>query len=320
VEPYPFIPADDAAKKARYMEILDIQAAGLASRLKKTGIKKCVIGISGGLDSTLALLVTDRAYKMLKRPSSDIITITMPGFGTSKQTKTSADSLMELLKTDSRTISIKDACLQHMKDIAHPADSYDVTFENMQARERTQILIDVANMEGGLVVGTGDISEASLGWCTYNGAHMYMYGVNGGVPKTLMKEIIKTYASCADPELAKVLLDICGTTISPELLPPDENGNIRQSTEGTLGKYDLHDFFLYYYVRCGFSPEKIASLAYTAFSGTDKDQIDKALATFMKRFRVSQFKRNCSPDGVGIGSVSLSPRGGYVMPSDYDGE
>ncbi len=319
VRPYPFVPKDKADRDKRCREILEIQAAGLATRLRKTGIKKCVIGISGGLDSTLALLVTKEAYRMAGLPVSDIITITMPGFGTTKQTKTSADRLMELLGTDARTIDITEACRLHMKDIGQPEGVYDVTYENIQARERTQILMDVANKEGGLVVGTGDLSELALGWCTYNGDHMSMYAVNVSIPKTLVKFIIETYAERCDKELRDVLFGVLGTTISPELLPPDEAGNIRQSTEETIGKYDLHDFFLYYYVRCGFSREKIERLAFIAFPDISRAKITETLDIFMKRFRSNQFKRNCIPDGPKVGSVALSPRGDWRMPSDYQG-
>ena len=322
VNPYPFIPHNKEKRNERCKEIIRLQASGLATRLKKTGIKKTVIGVSGGLDSTLALLVIKDAYDILKYPYSDIVGITMPGFGTTKQTRTSADSLMELLGIDARTVDITNCCRQHMKDIGQPEDCYDVTYENIQARERTQILMDVANKENALVIGTGDLSELALGWCTYNGDHMSMYGVNTSVPKTLVKFIIETYAENQDnEELRETLLGVCNTTISPELLPPDENGNIKQSTEDSIGKYDLHDFFLYHYIRNAFSPEKIRQLAYIAFKNHNitKDQIDNTLRIFVKRFRQNQFKRSCLPDGPKVGTVALSPRGDWRMPSDYEG-
>ncbi len=320
-QPYPFVPHDTLKRRERCEEILRLQASGLATRLKKTGMKKCVIGISGGLDSTLALLVINEAYNMLNLDKKNIVAITMPGFGTTVRTKTSADSLMELIGCDARTIDITAACRQHMQDIGQPEDLYDVTYENIQARERTKILMNVANKEGGLVVGTGDLSELALGWCTYNGDHMSMYGVNVSVPKTLVRFIIETYAhEKASEEMKKVLLGVCDTIISPELLPPDENGNIKQSTEDTIGKYDLHDFFLYNLVRNGFSKEKLRALAYIAFPAIDKKQIDSTLDIFARRFVTNQFKRSCLPDGPKIGSVSLSPRGDWRMPSDYQGE
>ena len=320
-QPYPFVPQNTLKRKERCEEILHLQASGLATRLKKTGMKKVVIGISGGLDSTLALLVINEAYNMLKLDKKNIIAITMPGFGTTVQTKTSADSLMELIGCDARTIDITAACKQHMSDIGQPEDLYDVTYENIQARERTKILMNVANKEGGLVVGTGDLSELALGWCTYNGDHMSMYGVNVSVPKTLVRFIIETYANeKSSEEMKKVLLGVCDTIISPELLPPDENGNIKQSTEDTIGKYDLHDFFLYNLIRNGFSKEKLRTLAYIAFPAIDKKQIDSTLDIFTRRFVTNQFKRSCLPDGPKIGSVSLSPRGDWRMPSDYQGE
>ncbi|MCR5743677.1 MAG: NAD(+) synthase [Lachnospiraceae bacterium] len=318
VNAYPFVPSDVVRRKERCEEILSLQAAGLATRLRKTGMKKAVIGISGGLDSTLALLVTAEAFDMVGYPHSDIIAITMPGFGTTRQTKTSADHLMELIGADARTIDITAACRQHMADIGQPEDCYDVTYENIQARERTQILMDVANKNGGLVIGTGDLSELALGWCTYNGDHMSMYAVNVSIPKTLVRFIIETYAyEKASPAMRDVLIGVCNTIISPELLPPDENGNIKQSTEDTIGKYDLHDFFLYNYVRNGFPKDKLRALAYTAFPQICHKQVDDTLKTFMIRFRTNQFKRNCIPDGPKVGSVALSPRGDWRMPSDY---
>lgn len=322
VNPYPFIPHNKEKRNERCKEIIRLQATGLATRLKKSGIQKTVIGVSGGLDSTLALLVIKDAYDILNYPYKNIIGITMPGFGTTKQTKTSADSLMEIIGLDARTVDITACCTQHMKDIGQPEDCYDVTYENIQARERTQILMDVANKENALVIGTGDLSELALGWCTYNGDHMSMYAVNTSVPKTLVKFIIETYAENQENEkLKETLLAVCNTTISPELLPPDENGNIQQSTEETIGKYDLHDFFLYHFIRNGFSPNKIRNLAFIAFNNHNitKEQIELTLHTFMTRFVRNQFKRNCLPDGPKVGTVALSPRGDWRMPSDYGG-
>lgn len=319
VNPYPFIPSNKEQREERCKEIIGLQATGLATRLKKSGVSKSVIGISGGLDSTLAVLVAVEAYRLLGYPTSDIIGITMPGFGTTKRTKTSADRLMELLGIKAKTIDITAACTQHLNDIEHDLNDYDVTYENVQARERTQILMDVANLVGGLVIGTGDLSELALGWCTYNGDHMSMYAVNTSVPKTLVKYMIETYATnIADEELGKVLMDICETTISPELLPPDENGEIQQSTEQTIGKYDLHDFFLYNFVRNGFGAEKIYELAVIAFKDMNipNEQIEETLDIFLRRFRQNQFKRSALPDGPKVGSVALSPRGDWRMPSD----
>ncbi len=321
INPYPFVPKDKQSRVERCKEILSIQGAALAQRLVKTHIKKSVIGISGGLDSTLALLAVKEAYDLLGYPYKDIITVTMPGFGTGSLTKTSADNLMSLLGTDARTVDIKKACLQHMSDIGQDENTYDVTYENIQARERTQILMDIANKEGGLVIGTGDLSELALGWCTYNGDHMSMYGINASIPKTLVRFIIETAAEAqSDPRMKETLLGICDTPISPELLPPDENGNISQSTEKILGKYDLHDFFLYHYIRNGFGREKINALAYIAFPNVPRDDIDRALGVFMTRFAANQFKRNCMPDGPKVGTVALSPRGDWRMPSDYQGD
>ncbi|MGN1399788.1 MAG: NAD(+) synthase [Erysipelotrichaceae bacterium] len=321
VNPYPFIPADKAKRSQRCKEILQIQATGLATRLQKINCKKTVIGISGGLDSTLALLVIKEAYDLLDYPYSDIIAITMPGFGTSKQTKSSADRLMKAIGVTALTIDITQACKVHMKDIGQKEDNYDVTFENIQARERTQILMDMANKVNGIVVGTGDLSELALGWCTYNGDHMSNYAVNVSVPKTLVKFIIETYSENCPPYLHDVLIDICNTVISPELIPTDENGNIAQSTEAVIGKYDLHDFFLYHYIRNGFSKEKILDLACIAFKplNISKPQIEETLNTFIRRFKTNQFKRSCLPDGPKVGTVSLSPRGDWRMPSDYQG-
>lgn len=321
VDPYPFIPHNQNDRTERCKEVMSIQAQGLATRLKKIKCKKTVVGISGGLDSTLALLVIKEAYDLLHYSYKDIIAITMPGFGTTKLTKSSADRLIEQVGATYLSIDITSACKQHMNDIGQELDKYDVTYENIQARERTQILMDVANKVGGIVVGTGDLSELALGWCTYNGDHMSMYGVNSSVPKTLVRFIIETYAKDCKQELSNVLYDICNTTISPELVPPDQNGNIIQSTESIIGKYDLHDFFLFNYIRNGFSYEKIFDLALIAFGplNIEKKKIEDTLNIFMNRFKTNQFKRSCLPDGPKVGSVSLSPRGDWRMPSDYQG-
>ena len=315
VDACPFVPADHEKRMERCEEIMLLQATGLYERLKKTGLKKAVIGISGGLDSTLALLVTLEAYRKLGRPARDIIAITMPGFGTSAHTRSNSDRLMELCGVTARVIPISEACRQHMRDIGHPEDVYDLTYENIQARERTQILMDVANQEDGLVVGTGDLSEAALGWCTYNGDHMSMYSVNISIPKTLVKYLVSAYGEM-HPKLKEVLDSICDTVISPELLPLGEDGQISQSTEAVIGKYDLHDFFLYHFVRNGFQREKIAALARIAFPGLSPETIEKTGETFFRRFFSQQFKRSCMPDGPKVGSVSLSPRGDWRMPSD----
>jgi len=316
VDPKPFVPSDKQKKEMRCAEIFNIQAAGLAQRLDKSGIKKAVLGISGGLDSTLALLVTCHAFKQLERPVKDIIGVSMPGFGTSHRTCRNAVTLMQKLGITMKEIPIRDACSQHMKDIDHDPQQHDETYENIQARERTQILMDLANQAGGLVVGTGDLSELALGWCTYNGDHMSMYAVNSGVPKTLVKYLVEWWAESAEPSLEIVLQDILATPISPELLPLDETGNIKQMTEKTIGSYDLHDFFLYYVVRFGFSPAKIIYLAEKAFEDIDKKTLIHWLKVFYERFFTQQFKRSCMPDGVKVGSVSLSPRGDWRMPSD----
>lgn len=315
VDAYPFVPADQEKRLQRCQEIMELQAYGLYERLKKTGLEKAVIGISGGLDSTLALLVTLEAFYKLGRPVSDIIAITMPGFGTSAHTRTNSDRLMELCGVTARTIPITAACRQHMQDIGHAEDVYDVTFENIQARERTQILMDVANQENGLVIGTGDLSETALGWCTYNGDHMSMYGVNISIPKTLVRYLVSAYAEM-HPRLKTVLTSICNTVISPELLPLSADGQISQSTEAAIGKYDLHDFILYHFVRNGFEKEKILALAGIAFPRISRETIEKTVETFFRRFFSQQFKRSCMPDGPKIGSVSLSPRGDWRMPSD----
>ncbi|MBP1762019.1 MAG: NH(3)-dependent synthetase [Firmicutes bacterium] len=316
VDPRPFVPANKQNRDARCADIFNIQAAGLAQRLDKAGIKKAVVGISGGLDSTLALLVTYQAYKKLRRPVKDILGITMPGFGTSNRTHDNAVTLMQEMGITTLEIPIGEACLKHMQDIGHDPDVHDVTYENVQARERTQILMDLANQEGGLVVGTGDLSELALGWSTYNGDHMSMYAVNSGVPKTLVLYLVEWVAQSAEPNIKEVLEDILATPISPELLPPDKDGNIQQMTEEVIGSYDLHDFFLYYVLRFGFSPTKIICLAENAFENIDRKTLVYWLKVFYKRFFTQQYKRSCMPDGVKVGSVSLSPRGDWRMPSD----
>lgn len=318
VNPYPFIPGNTENRKDRCMEILSLQAKGLVQRLRATGIGKVVLGISGGLDSTLALIVCYEAFTMLNLPYENIYGITMPGFGTTSTTKSIANRLMDEFRITQIEINIEKACRQHMKDIGHPDDIFDVTYENIQARERTQILFDYANMTGGLVIGTGDMSELALGWCTYNGDHMSNYAVNCGVPKTLVKYIVQTYAAeKADTEnMRKLLYEIANLPISPELLPPDKDGNIAQKTEENIGKYDLHDFFLYHFLRNGSNAARIQKLAEIAFPNINKNEIEKTLHTFFNRFRTQQFKRSCIPDGPKVGTISLSPRGDLRMPSD----
>lgn len=318
VDKYPFVPSNIEERNRRCKEILNIQATGLYQRLNKIGTKKVVIGISGGLDSTLALLVTVEAFKKLKLPMENIIAITMPGFGTSSRTYNNSLVLMKDLGVTSKEISIKDACIQHFKDIGHDINIHDVTYENAQARERTQILMDYANKENALVVGTGDLSELALGWCTYNGDHMSMYGVNSGVPKTLVKYMVKWYAEeQAGGAIQKALLDVYDTPVSPELLPTDKAGNIAQLTESSVGSYDLNDFFLFNMLRNCYGPEKIYFLAQIAFKDNFTDEVIlETLKNFYKRFFTQQFKRSCMPDGVKVGSVSLSPRGDWKMPSD----
>lgn len=311
----PFIP--DALDE-RCNEIVDIQTAGLVQRLAHTKARTAVIGISGGLDSTLALLVTVRAFDKLQLPRTGIIGITMPGFGTTDRTHDNAVELMRLLGVTIREISIKAACIQHFKDIGQNPDTHDVTYENSQARERTQLLMDIANKETGMVIGTGDLSELALGWATYNGDHMSMYGINAGVPKTLVRHLVRWHASHESNAKAKaVLLDIIDTPISPELIPADSNGEISQKTEDLVGPYDLHDFFLYNMLRNGFAPAKLYYLACIAFKGEfSPETIKHWLTTFCRRFFAQQFKRSCLPDGPKVGSIAISPRGDWRMPSD----
>ncbi len=317
VNPHPFIPADDKMGES-CEEILNIQTMGLCRRLQHTHSDKAVIGISGGLDSTLALLVTVRAFDRLGLSRQGIIGITMPGFGTTDRTHRNAVLLMNALGITQREINIAKAVTQHFEDIGHDKNVHDVTYENSQARERTQILMDVANQVGGLVIGTGDLSELALGWCTYNGDQMSMYGVNASVPKTLVQHLIRYMAKCSVFNVqSSILLDIIDTPISPELTPADAEGNIQQKTEDLVGPYELHDFFLYYMLRWGFRPQKIFILAQSAFKDKyDDDTIHKWLQTFCRRFFSQQFKRSCMPDGPKVGSVSLSPRGDWRMPSD----
>ena len=317
VDAHPFVPLDDEKRRERCEEIFAIQAAGLAKRLEHVGSKGCVIGISGGLDSTLALLVAVEAMKLIGKPSSDILGITMPGFGTTDRTYNNAIDLMKSLGVTIKEISIKDACVQHMKDIEHDEAVKDITYENTQARERTQILFDIANKHNCLLVGTGDLSELAMGWCTYNGDHMSMYGVNASVPKTLVRYLVDYVAKISDEKTKAILLDVLDTPVSPELLPPDSDGKIAQKTEDNIGPYELHDFFLYNFVRFGFEKDKLRRLAIKAFDGVyDSATIEKWLGVFMKRFFISQFKRSCIPDSPKVGSVSLSPRGDWRMPSD----
>ena len=313
----PFIPSTEKDRLERCLDIFEMQVAGLKKRLLKTGCKP-VIGISGGLDSTLALLVSVQAVKELGRPLTDVVGITMPCFGTTDRTYNNALSLMKSLGITSLEINIKDACLQHFRDIGQSADNYDLTYENAQARERTQVLMDYAGRVNGLVIGTGDLSELALGWCTYNGDHMSMYGVNASIPKTLIRWMIDSLIkNNIFTESTDYLRDIVDTPISPELLPPDAKGEIAQQTESIVGPYALHDFFLYYVLRYGFEPDKIYALAKKAFADDfDEETIMKWLKTFYRRFFTQQFKRNCMPDGIKIGSVGLSPRGDWRMPSD----
>ncbi len=318
IDPLPFVPKDEAHRNERCEEIFRIQAHGLARRLRHTGCQRAVVGISGGLDSTLALLVTVRAFDFLGIGRSGIVGITMPGFGTTDRTYNNALELMRGLGVTLREIPIRDACIQHMKDIGMEPSDRSTAYENAQARERTQILMDVANMEGGLVVGTGDLSELALGWATYNGDQMSMYGVNASVPKTLVRHLVKWAADTErDAATRATLLDILDTPVSPELLPADDEGRIAQKTEDLVGPYELHDFFLYHFLRLGAGPAKILFLAETAFRGSyDRATIHKWLCVFFRRFFAQQFKRSAMPDGPKVGSAALSPRGDWRMPSD----
>ena len=341
VSPTPFVPGNIETRDTSCTEIFNIQCAGLAKRLEATRSKRAVIGLSGGLDSTLALLVVAETFKLLNRPACEILALTMPGFGTTNRTRNNAVELAKLLGVELRTVDIQKACLQHFTDIGHDPQKLDVTYENVQARERTQILMDIANSEGGIVIGTGDLSEIALGWSTYNADHMSMYAVNCDIPKTLVRHIVSWYADRAvqnlnqtgaesipdqkatrlassdEAVLAAVLRDILDTPVSPELLPADSSGQIAQKTESILGAYELHDFFLYHFAKYGAAPEKLSYLAKYAFKGKHTDEeIDKALAVFISRFFTQQFKRSCIPDGPKVGTISLSPRADWRMPSD----
>lgn len=313
----PFIPEDAAKRAAVCEEAFEIQKAGLAKRVEHVHAQKLVLGISGGLDSTLALLVCVETMKLLKRKPSDVMAITMPGFGTSDRTYENACNLCRKLGVELREISIKNACLEHFANIDHDPKERNVVYENAQARERTQILLDLANKFNGLVVGTGDLSEIALGWCTFNGDHIAQYGVNGSIPKSLMRTIIAWVGQEKLPKVKAILQDIIDTPVSPELLPADEQGKIKQKTEEILGPYEIHDFFLYYFFKYGASPKKILFLAEQVFGKEfTKDQLKGYLKNFLRRFVTQQFKRSCMPDGVKATEISLSPRGGLAMPSD----
>jgi len=322
VDPRPFVPADDTRLSERCEEIINIQVAGLCKRLEVTHCRSLTVGISGGLDSTLALLVAVRAFDRLGLSRTGIVAVTMPGYGTTGRTYRNAVALVRSLGATLREISIVPAVERHFADIGHDPQLRDVTYENSQARERTQILMDIANQAGGMVLGTGDLSELALGWATYNGDHMSMYGVNAGVPKTLVRHLTRYFAfEMDDKNCRETLFDIIDTPISPELLPADDAGDIAQKTEDLVGPYDLHDFFLYYTLRYGFTPSRIYMLARTAFDGEfSDDEIRKWLKVFFRRFFAQQFKRSCLPDGPKVGSVCLSPRGDWRMPSDASAE
>lgn len=318
IDKHPFLPKDKETMGKRCLEILNIQVAGLAKRIEHTNIKKVVIGISGGLDSTHALLVAVKTFDLLNIDRKNIITVTIPGFGTTDRTYLNSVNLCNYLGTSFKEINIVEACLLHFRDIGHDKDTFDVTYENVQARERTQILMDLSNKEGALLIGTGDLSELAMGWCTYNGDHMSMYAVNSSVPKTLIRHLV-LYLSQNEknPKVANILLDILETPVSPELLPKDIDGNIAQKTEDIIGPYELHDFFLYYFARWGYSKEKILFLSNIAFKDDyTKEELSKWMSHFIRRFFTQQFKRSCIPDGPKVGTVALSPRGDWRMPSD----
>lgn len=313
----PFVPEESAELGTRAELILSLQANALAKRLRHTGAKTAVIGISGGLDSALALLVTARAFEILEKPAEEIVAVTMPGFGTTERTLRNSLRLISCVGADGRTVDISESVLKHFADIGHDPGKTDVTYENSQARMRTMILMDIANQTGGLVIGTGDLSELALGWCTYNGDHMSMYAVNASVPKTLVRHLVRYEGARKGGEEERVLSDILATEISPELLPPDKTGKISQRTEDLIGPYELHDFFLYRVLRCGDSPKRVRYLAAYAFRGVyGEETLLRWLKNFYRRFFSQQFKRSCLPDGVKIGSVTLSPRADWRMPSD----
>lgn len=317
---YPFVPSDLIERDSRCEDIINMQAAGLATRLSAINCSRAVIGLSGGLDSTLAFIVTVHAFDQLGISRENIQAVTMPCFGTTSRTKNNSVELAKSYGVPIKEINIKASVMQHFADIEHNPDDHDVTYENSQARERTQVLMDIANQCSGIVVGTGDLSELALGWATYNGDHMSMYGVNGSIPKTLVRHLVCYEAKRVkdtEPKLSEVLMDIFNTPVSPELLPPDESGNIAQKTEDIVGPYELHDFYLYYFFRYGFAPSKIYRMAKVAFDGVyDEDTIYKWLKTFVRRFFTQQFKRSCLPDGPKVGTVALSPRGDLRMSSD----
>ena len=313
----PFVPSSDAARDERCQEIFAIQSAGLAKRIEHTHAEKAVIGISGGLDSTLALLVCVNTMKLIGRTPEDVLAITMPGFGTTGRTYNTAVNLCRLLSVELREIGIKDACMEHFRSIGHDPEDHSVVYENAQARERTQILMDVANQAGGFVVGTGDLSEIAMGWCTYNADHMSMYAVNCSVPKTLIRYLIAYVGDHSEQAVRDILRDIIDTPVSPELLPAADDGTIRQKTEDIIGPYEIHDFFLYHFMKYGASPEKILFLAERAFGKEyPEEKLKTFLKTFIRRFFSQQFKRSCSTDGPKVGTISLSPRGDWRMPSD----
>ena len=313
----PFVPSDDSQRQERCKEIFAIQTAGLAKRMEHTNMKKLVIGVSGGLDSTLALLVCVHAMKLMRRPASDVVAITMPGFGTTDRTSHNAVGLCEALGVELRRISIVEACREHFRSIGHDENNHDVTYENVQARERTQILMDVSNSVGGLVVGTGDLSEVAMGWSTYTGDHISMYAVNCSIPKTLVRHLVSFVADNSSSEdVRNLLYDVMDTPVSPELLPAAEDGTIRQKTEDIIGPYEVHDFYLYHFVKEGATPAKLLFMASRAFPDYPAEKLHDYLKTFLRRFFTQQFKRSCFPDGPKVGTISLSPRGDWRMPSD----
>jgi NAD+ synthase (glutamine-hydrolysing) len=316
VNPLPFVPSRNEDRDERCQEIFSIQTGGLAKRIVHTNLQRAVLGISGGLDSTLALLVCIETFDRLGISRRQITGITMPGFGTTGRTHANAVNLMKSLGVTIREIDITEACKQHFQDINHNPENHDITYENVQARERTQILMDIANQENGLVIGTGDLSELALGWTTYNGDHMSMYGVNSGIPKTLVRHLVLWAAEQFDEKTKSILIDITKTPVSPELLPAGKKDDILQKTEDIIGTYELHDFFLYYTLRYGFRPSKIFFLAQQAFENIQAGEIKKWMKVFYQRFFTQQFKRSCLPDGPKVGSVNLSPRGDWRMPSD----